>query len=229
VAVPSTSGLDGGMTQAPAEIVEQERRLRRDLGFPGLTAIGFSNIVGSGWLFAAMYAAQIAGPAALLSWIGAGVLCALIALVMIELGATRPEGGGTVRWPLYASGRLVGTVIGWSVLLSVGGTAGLKDIAKRYLNARPNLRIFQNTRQQDIMKFNDDVPSVILPMGALPALLLGAKLKAAGLNQQIFRGGQVYPELSGTPGTILARREKPTSVDPGPTFCVPVMVRGAPD
>lgn len=49
--------------------------------------------------------------------------------------------------------------------LSVGGTAGLKDIAKRYLNARPNLRIFQNTRQQDIMKFNDDVPSVILPMG----------------------------------------------------------------
>src|SRR5882724_2473536 len=69
------------MTQAPAEIVEQERRLRRDLGFPGLTAIGFSNIVGSGWLFAAMYAAQIAGPAALLSWIGAGVLCALIALV----------------------------------------------------------------------------------------------------------------------------------------------------
>jgi amino acid transporter len=100
------------MTQAPARIVEQERRLRRDLGFPGLTAIGFSNIVRSGWLFAAMYAAQIAGPAALLSWIGAGVLCALIALVMIELGATRPEGGGTVRWPLYASGRLVGTAIG---------------------------------------------------------------------------------------------------------------------
>nr|WP_249417003.1 APC family permease [Streptomyces sp. TS71-3] len=101
----------------------QERRLRKDLGFWGLTAIGFSNIVGSGWLFAALYAAQIAGPAALLSWVAAGILCALVALVMVELGATRPEGGGTVRWPLYASGRLVGTVIGWSVLLSVGGTA----------------------------------------------------------------------------------------------------------
>jgi len=121
-----------GMTQAPAEIVEQERRLRRDLGFLGLTAIGFSNIVGSGWLFAAMYAAQIAGPAALLSWVAAGALCALIALVMIELGATRPEGGGTVRWPLYASGRLVGTVIGWSVLLSVGGTAAEITAIMRY-------------------------------------------------------------------------------------------------
>ncbi|MCF3962167.1 APC family permease [Streptomyces fuscigenes] len=103
--------------------MSQEHRLRRDLGFWGLTSIGFSNILGSGWLFAAMFAAQTAGPAALLSWIAAGVLSALVALVMVELGATRPEGGGTARWPLYASGRLVGTMIGWSVLLSVGGTA----------------------------------------------------------------------------------------------------------
>ncbi|MDI5961697.1 APC family permease [Streptomyces sp. SL13] len=93
------------------------------MGYWGLTAIGFSNILGSGWLFAAMYAAQTAGPAALLSWVAAGLLCALVALVMVELGASRPEGGGTVRWPLYASGRLVGTMVGWSVLLSVGGTA----------------------------------------------------------------------------------------------------------
>ncbi|WP_345640194.1 APC family permease [Streptomyces tremellae] len=106
----------------PAEL-SQEHRLKRDLGFWGLTAIGFSNIIGSGWLFAAMFAAQTAGPAALLSWIAAGALCALVALVMVELGATRPEGGGTVRWPLYAGGRLVGTMVGWSVLLSVGGTA----------------------------------------------------------------------------------------------------------
>lgn len=101
----------------------EERRLKRDVGFWGLTAIGFSNIVGSGWLFSALYAAQTAGPAALLSWVAAGGLCALIALVMVELGASRPEGGGTVRWPLQASGRLVGTLVGWSVLLSVGGTA----------------------------------------------------------------------------------------------------------
>ncbi|MEY9968605.1 amino acid transporter [Streptacidiphilus sp. MAP12-16] len=106
-----------------AAVTVQEHRLQRDLGFWGLAAIGFSNIVGSGWLFAAMYAAQIAGPASLLSWVAAGLLCGLVALVMVELGASRPEGGGTVRWPLYASGPLVGTVIGWSVLLSVGGTA----------------------------------------------------------------------------------------------------------
>ncbi|MEU6676488.1 APC family permease [Streptomyces sp. NPDC046925] len=110
-------------TAVAPDVRAEESRLRKDLGFWALTAIGFSNILGSGWLFAAMYAAQTAGPAALLSWIAAGLLCALVALVMVELGATRPEGGGTVRWPLYANGRLVGTVVGWSVMLSVGGTA----------------------------------------------------------------------------------------------------------
>ncbi|GAA4083720.1 APC family permease [Streptomyces hundungensis] len=115
--------IEAGENPELLTVLGEERRLRKELGFWSLTAIGFSNILGSGWLFAAMFAAQTAGPAALLSWVGAGVLCALVALVMVELGATRPEGGGTVRWPLYASGRLVGTVVGWSVLLSVGGTA----------------------------------------------------------------------------------------------------------
>lgn len=116
------------------QVSEQEHRLRRELGYGPLTAIGLSNIIGSGWLFAAMYAAQTAGPAALLSWVGAGVLCALTALVMVELGATRPEGGGTVRWPLYAGGRLVGTVIGWSTLLGVGGTAAEITAIMQYAN-----------------------------------------------------------------------------------------------
>lgn len=104
-------------------VLVEERRLRRNLGVGSLTAIGFSNIVGSGWLFAAMHAANRAGPASLLAWVAAGMLCALIALVLVELGATRPEGGGTVRWPLYANGRLVGTMIGWSTLLSVGANS----------------------------------------------------------------------------------------------------------
>ncbi len=120
---PPQEGPGAASGAVPGAVLTQEHRLRKDLGYWALTAIGFSNIVGSGWLFAALYAAQTAGPAALLSWIAAGALSALVALVMVELGATRPEGGGTVRWPLYASGRLVGTVIGWSVLLSVGGTA----------------------------------------------------------------------------------------------------------
>ncbi|WP_375480919.1 APC family permease [uncultured Jatrophihabitans sp.] len=115
----------------------EDARLRRGLGFWGLTAIGFSNIFGSGWLFAAMYAAQTAGPAALLSWVLAGALCLLIALVIVDLGGTRPAGGATVRWPRQSNGQLVASVVGVSVLLTVGGTAAevsaILGYADRYL------------------------------------------------------------------------------------------------
>jgi amino acid transporter len=127
---PDPDGRDA--EEAAPEARTEERRLRRDLGFWGLTAIGFSNILGSGWLFAAMYAAQTAGPASILAWLAAGVLVTLVALVMVELGVSRPEGGGTVRWPLFASGRLVGTLIGWSTLLSVGGTAAEVSAIMQY-------------------------------------------------------------------------------------------------
>jgi len=80
-----------------------------------------------------MYAAQIAGPAALLSWIGAGVLCALIASGHDRTGRDPARGAAApCAGPLYANGRLVGTVIGWSVLLSVGGTAAEITAIMRY-------------------------------------------------------------------------------------------------
>ncbi|MFE9835669.1 APC family permease [Streptomyces sp. NPDC005551] len=96
-----------------------EEGLRRELGRWSLTAIAFGGMIGSGWLFSAYYAAQTAGPAALLSWPLAGAAMMLVGLVLVQLGATRPRAGGMVRWPLEANGPLVGTAIGWAVLLSV--------------------------------------------------------------------------------------------------------------
>jgi len=49
--------------------------------------------------------------------------------------------------------------------LSVGRLARIKDLAKRYLNVKPDLRIFQNDRQRQLMRFNDGIPSILLPMG----------------------------------------------------------------
>lgn len=69
-----------------------------------------------------MYAARIAGPLSLLCWLAGGALAALVALVMVDLGSSRPEAGGTVRWPLYANGPLVASMLGWAVLLAVGRT-----------------------------------------------------------------------------------------------------------
>ncbi|WP_327066623.1 APC family permease [Kitasatospora sp. NBC_01250] len=118
----------------------QERRLHRQLGYWRLAGIGLGDIIGSGWLFAAMYAARIAGPLSLLCWLAGGALAALVALVMVDLGASRPEAGGTVRWPLYANGPLVAAMLGWAVLLAVGANAAEVAAIVQYLaHWRPQL------------------------------------------------------------------------------------------
>jgi amino acid transporter len=117
--VSSIAPPEQSAPSASKPLAAQEKRLRHDLGFWSLTATSFGGIIGSGWLFGAFYGAQIAGPASLISWVIAGLAVALVALVLIELGATRPEAGGTVRWPLYANGRLVGTIVGWFTLLTL--------------------------------------------------------------------------------------------------------------
>ena len=40
----------------------EDRHLRRSLGYWQLTAIGFSGVIGSGWLLASMVAAQVRAP-----------------------------------------------------------------------------------------------------------------------------------------------------------------------
>ncbi|QLC77569.1 glycosyltransferase family 1 protein [Pseudomonas sp. LPB0260] len=49
--------------------------------------------------------------------------------------------------------------------LSVGRLSRLKDRIKKYVNVTPNLRVFQNELIENVMGFNDGVPSLLLPMG----------------------------------------------------------------
>src|ERR1700683_5077436 len=102
-----------------SELIVQEKHFHHSLGFWSLTATSFGGIIGSGWLFSAFYGAQLAGPASLISWVLAPGAGPLVSLVLVGLGGSRPEVGGSVRWPLYANGRLVGTTFGWTVVLGL--------------------------------------------------------------------------------------------------------------
>ncbi|MFF7634450.1 APC family permease [Kitasatospora sp. NPDC008050] len=129
---PSAETAPGGGTEeGPAH--GQEHKLHLHLGYWRLAGIGLGDIIGSGWLFAAMYAARIAGPLSLLCWLAGGALAALVALVMVDLGSSRPEAGGTVRWPMYANGPLVAALLGWAVLLAVGANAAEVAAIVQYL------------------------------------------------------------------------------------------------
>ena len=96
---------------APSEIFHGE--LKRDVGLRGLTMISLGSIIGSGWLLGALGAAKSAGPASLLSWILAGAILGILALVHAELGAAYPLSGGTARFPFLGFGALGGFTGGW--------------------------------------------------------------------------------------------------------------------
>ncbi|QBY55517.1 glycosyltransferase [Cupriavidus oxalaticus] len=79
-----------------------------------------------------------------------------------------PDRPDTILWAImgfYRQDMPAAYVIHDYRSLSVGRLVQLKDLAKRYLNAKPNLRIFQNDRQRQLMRFNDGIPSILLPMG----------------------------------------------------------------
>jgi amino acid transporter len=79
-----------------------------------MTLVSLGSIIGSGWLFAALGAAVLAGGGgSLLTWVIGCAILALLALVHAELGSTYPVSGGTARFPYMIFGGLGGFTGGW--------------------------------------------------------------------------------------------------------------------
>lgn len=102
--------------------------LSRQMGPVAMMFTGLS-IIGSGWLFAALYTAQLAGPAGILSWVIGGAVTLAIALVYAELGSMLPVGGALARIPYFAFGPLGGFMAGWLCWAAFVATAPLEVIA----------------------------------------------------------------------------------------------------
>jgi amino acid transporter len=88
-------------------------RLHRDVGRIALMFTSVGSVIGSGWLLGALNATQVAGPAALISWVAGALAIMLLALIHAELGGLHHVNGGVARFPHYAFGSLVGYGIGW--------------------------------------------------------------------------------------------------------------------
>lgn len=106
-----------------------DRKLHRSMSLTQLLLLGVSAQIGSGWLFAVLSAAGIAGPAAVLSWIIAAVLVGLIALTYAELGSMLPRSGAIVRYTYLSHGSFAGWIIGWAYWLSAVTIPPLEAIA----------------------------------------------------------------------------------------------------
>src|ERR1700743_1624569 len=91
----------------------ESRHLRRDIGRIGLLFAGVGSIIGSGWLFGALNASQIAGPAAIFSWLIGAIMIMHIGLSYAELGAMFPITGGVIRFPHLSFGSFASFTMGW--------------------------------------------------------------------------------------------------------------------
>ncbi len=87
--------------------------MRRDIGVVGLLFASVGSIIGSGWLFGALKASTIAGPAAIFSWLIGAAMITLIGLSYAELGTMFPLAGGVIRFPHLSYGSFASYLMGW--------------------------------------------------------------------------------------------------------------------
>jgi amino acid transporter/nucleotide-binding universal stress UspA family protein len=86
--------------------------LLRELGLKEGIAIGLGTMIGAGIFVLSAIATERAGPASVVSYVLAGCICLLIALVVSELATGMPRAGGSYTFITQALGPLAGSIVG---------------------------------------------------------------------------------------------------------------------
>jgi APA family basic amino acid/polyamine antiporter len=101
-----------------------ENRLRRILGPVGLTSLGIGAIIGAGiFVMTGRVAAIDAGPAIMVSFVVAGIGCALAALCYAEFASMAPVAGSAYTYAYATLGEIVAWAIGWDLILEYAMSA----------------------------------------------------------------------------------------------------------
>ena len=96
---------------------EEGRRLVPTLSWPHLIALGIGAIVGTGIYTLIGVGANLAGPAVLISFLVAGVVCASAALAYAEMATMMPAAGSAYTYSYAVLGEGIAWIVGWSLIL----------------------------------------------------------------------------------------------------------------
>jgi len=106
--------------QSIKDTEEPEHQLKKDLSALDLTVFGIGVIIGTGiFVLTGAAAKESAGPAVALSFVAAGIVCALAALSYAELASTVPVAGSAYTFSFATLGELIAWIIGWDLLLEL--------------------------------------------------------------------------------------------------------------
>jgi APA family basic amino acid/polyamine antiporter len=92
-------------------------RLVPTLSWWHLVALGVGGVVGTGIYTLVGVGASLAGPAVILSFLVAGIVCTCAALAYAEVAAMIPASGSAYTYSYVAMGEVFAWVVGWSLIL----------------------------------------------------------------------------------------------------------------
>src|SRR5678815_1897856 len=99
------------------EDLPEEHRLAQSLSWPHLVALGVGAIVGTGILTLIGVGAGKAGPAVILSFAIAGLICACASLAYAEVATMIPASGSAYTYSYAVFGELIAWMIGVALIL----------------------------------------------------------------------------------------------------------------
>jgi len=116
------------LAELTTEAFEEKHGLKRSLGPVSLVLLGVGVIIGAGiFVLTGHAAAQIAGPAIVLSFIIAAVACGFAGLCYAEFASMIPVAGSAYTYAYATLGQFIAWIIGWDLILEY--TLGATTVA----------------------------------------------------------------------------------------------------
>ncbi len=106
----------------------EKRALKRSLGAFDLTMLGIGAVIGTGIFVLTSIAAEKAGPGMLFSFIIAGIVCLLTALIYAEIASMVPVSGSAYTYSYAVLGEWVAWMVGWALILEYAVAAGAVSV-----------------------------------------------------------------------------------------------------
>jgi APA family basic amino acid/polyamine antiporter len=159
--------------QSIQETDEPRHKLRKELSVVDLTVFGIGVIVGTGiFVLTGQQAARNAGPGIVLSFVIAGLVCAVTALSYAEFASTVPVAGSAYTFAYATLGEIVAWIIGWDLMLELGLAAAV--VSRGWSAYLHDLFSLPNWLAGDVARPDLGAIFIVVVLGAL--ILLGTKL-----------------------------------------------------
>lgn len=163
----------------------QKKPLKRTLGPFQLTMLGIGGTIGTGIFVLTASAATKAGPAMMISFAIAGLVCFLTALAYSELAAMIPVSGSAYTFSYATFGEVAAWTVGWALVLeyaiassavAVGWSGYMVGLANRFFGVTIPNTFVHGPFDKDPGLIN--LPAMFISLACAALLLIGTSESA---------------------------------------------------